>query len=68
MTTLKRFCDAMAFMLMAATVSGFLVIYAFANGMEIRQPAGNMPKQETSYSSHDRSRLESKYRDLFNNM
>ncbi len=68
MNTIKRFCDAVSFLLMGATACGFLVIMAIADGWEIRLPAGNMPKEAHNYSHHDRAALDKKYAELLKGM
>lgn len=68
MNTIKRFCDAVSFLIMDATICGFLILTGFANGLEIRLPAGNMPSEAHNYTSHDRAALEKKYSELFKGM
>lgn len=69
MDTFNRFCDAVSFLLMGAAITGFCTLCFFAQGGELRLPAGNMPKDllgvEEGYSTHDRHALEAKYRKLF---
>lgn len=67
MKTLERFCNAVSFLIMGATACGFVVLMGFANGMEIRLPAGNAPT-EARYSHHDRAALERKYSELLKGM
>lgn len=72
MDSIKKLCDAISFLIMGVTACGFLTLVFFAQGGEIRLPAGNMPKElvpmPEGYGKHDRSALEAKYRQLFAEM